>query len=141
MGRPAPRAQARASGGNPMTSRRTFLAGAVTILAAPLAVEAQPATKVPQIGYLTQRSEPGDRETAFRQGLHNLGYVEGSNIVVTYRYSGGLDRLGRDAADLVRRHVDVIVTAGPTATRRAIEATTTIPIVMAQDTDPVGNGF
>ena len=82
------------------------------------------------------------RIEAFRQGLRELGYVEGKNIVIEWRYAEGkLDRLPALAAELVRLKVDVIVTAGPTATRAAKEATITIPIVMAQDNDPVGNGF
>ena len=68
--------------------------------------------------------------------------MEGKNIVIEWRYAEGkLDRLPALAAELVRLKVDVIVTAGPAATRAAKEATSTIPIVMAQDTDPVGNGF
>ena len=79
---------------------------------------------------------------AFRQGLRELGYVEGKNIVIEWRYAEGkLDRLPALAAELVRLKVDVIVTAGRIATRAAKEATDTIPIVMAQDSDPVGNGF
>ncbi len=82
------------------------------------------------------------RTEAFRQGLRELGYVEGKNIVIELRSAEGkLDRLPALAAELVRLKVDVIVTGGPTATRAAKEATSTIPIVMAQDTDPVGNGF
>jgi ABC-type uncharacterized transport system substrate-binding protein len=126
-----------------MTPTRTLpliLMLALALLAAPIVVEAQPG-KVPRIGYLTQRSGPGTREEAFRQGLRDLGYVRESDIVIEYRYSAGLDRLSEHAADLVRIKVNVIVTGGPTATRRAMEATRTIPIVMAQDNDPVGNGF
>ena len=68
--------------------------------------------------------------------------MEGKNIVIEYRYAEGkLDRLPALAAELVRLKVDVIVTGGPAATRAAKEATATIPIVMAQDGDPVGNGF
>jgi putative ABC transport system substrate-binding protein len=68
--------------------------------------------------------------------------VEGKNIVVEYRYAEGkLDRQNELAAELVRLNVDAIVTAGPTVTRAAKEATATISIVMAFDTDPVGNGF
>ena len=79
---------------------------------------------------------------AFRQGLRELGYVEGKNIVIEPRYAEGkLDRLPELAADLVRLNVDVIVTSGPTATRPAKEATSTIPIIMTFDDDPVGSGF
>jgi putative ABC transport system substrate-binding protein len=74
--------------------------------------------------------------------LRELGYVEGKNIVIDYRYSGEkIDRLPALAAEVVRLKVEVLVTAGASATRAAKEATSTIPIVMAQDSDPVGNGF
>ena len=82
------------------------------------------------------------RADTLRQGLHQLGYVEGKDIVIEYRFAEGkLDRLSEHAAELVRLKVDVIVTAGPAPTRAAKAATSTIPIVMAQDPDPVGNGF
>ena len=106
--------------------------------------DAQQPKKVPRIGYLAGSTpEPQSaRIKAFRQGLRELGYVEGKNIVFEYRYAEGkLERLPALAAELVRLKVDVILTAGPPATRAAKEATVTIPIVMAQDTDPVGNGF
>jgi putative ABC transport system substrate-binding protein len=78
---------------------------------------------------------------AFRKGLHELGYVEGKNIVIEYRYAEGkLDRLPAFAAELVRLKVDVIVTAGASATGPAKEATTTLPVVMTQDGDPVATG-
>jgi len=78
------------------------------------------------------------RTEAFRQGLRELGYVEGKNIFIEWRYADGkLDRLPSLAAELVRFKVDVIVTGGSSATRPAKEATSTIPIVMAQDGDPV----
>ncbi len=81
-------------------------------------------------------------QEAFRQGLRELGYVEGKNIVIEWRSAEGkIDRLPALAAELVRLKVDVIVTGGPTATRAVKQATTTIPIVMTQDSDPVGNGF
>jgi putative ABC transport system substrate-binding protein len=107
-------------------------------------VEAQQPTKVPRIGYLTGAylSAVSDRAKAFRQGLGELGYVEGKNIILEWRSAEGkLDRLPTLAADLVRLKVDVIVTAGSAVTRPTKEATSTIPIVMAQDSDPVGNGF
>ena len=82
------------------------------------------------------------RIEAFRQGLRELGYVEGKNIVIEWRYAEGkLDRLPALAAELVRLKVDIIVTAGAPATRAAKEATVTIPIVMTQVGDPVGSGF
>jgi len=106
--------------------------------------QAQQPTKIPRIGYLSGASLSAllARIEAFRQGLRELGYVEGKNIVIERRSAQEkLDRLPLLAAELVRLKVDVIVTAGPPATRAAKEATSTIPIVMAQDTDPVGSGF
>ncbi len=106
--------------------------------------QAQQATKVPRIGYLTVESPSAfsTRGEAFRQGLRELGYVEGKNIAIEYRYAEGkLDRLPALAAELVRLKVDVIVTGGLGSTGSANEATSTIPIVMTQDPDPVRNGF
>ena len=105
---------------------------------------AQQPTKIPRIGLLGVAS-PATLSAfieAFRQGLRELGYVEGKNIVVEYRWAEGkIERLPNLATELVRLNVDIIVTASPTDTRAAKDATVTIPIVMAQDTDPVGNGF
>jgi putative ABC transport system substrate-binding protein len=106
--------------------------------------QAQHPTKIPRIGYLNavSPSAVSDRIEALRRGLRELGYVEGKNIVIESRYAEGkLDRLPALAAELVRLKVDVIVTSGPLPTRVTKEATTTIPVVMAQDSDPVGNGF
>jgi putative ABC transport system substrate-binding protein len=106
--------------------------------------QAQQAGKIPRIGYLLgpSLSSLAARIEAFRQGLRELGYVEGKNIVIEYRSAEGeIDRLPALAAELVRLKVDVIVTGGPAPTRSAREATITIPIVMAQDSDPVANGF
>ena len=117
---------------------------AVVLLALGVIADAQQTGKVPRIGYLspTSPSVSPTRIEAFRQGLRELGYVEGKNIVIEYRYAEGkFDRLAALAAELVRLKVDLIVTTGPTVTRAAKEATTTVPIVMATDTDPVGNGF
>jgi putative ABC transport system substrate-binding protein len=106
--------------------------------------EAQQATKIPRIGYLiaASRSASLARTEAFQQGLRDLGYVEGKNIVIEWRSADGkLDRLPALAAEVVRLKVDVIVSAGPALTRSAKEATKTIPIVMTQDGDPIGSGF
>jgi putative ABC transport system substrate-binding protein len=106
--------------------------------------EAQQPTKVARIGYLSANSASTNptRIEAFREGLRELGYAEGKNIVIESRYADGKpDRVPVLAAELVRLKVDVIVTGGASATRPAKEATNTIPIVMAQDSDPVGNGF
>ena len=105
--------------------------------------QAQQPTKIPRIGFLTAISAASmsARMEAFRKGLHELGYVEGKNMLIEYRYAEGkLDRLPAFAAELVRLKVDVIVTAGASGTGPAKEATTTIPIVMAQDGDPVATG-
>jgi len=120
------------------------LALGIMLLALSFPVEAQQAKKIPRIGYLGAASSSANlaRIEAFRQGLRELGYVEGKNIVIEWRYAEGkLDRLSELAAELVRLKVEVIVTGGPPGTRPAKEATVTIPIVMAQDSDPVGNGF
>jgi putative tryptophan/tyrosine transport system substrate-binding protein len=116
---------------------------AVVLLALGVTAEAQQ-SKVPRIGFLgaPPASAMSDRIEALRQGLRELGYVEGKNIVIEYRYADGkLDRLPALVAELVRLKVEVIVTAGPQATRRAKEATVTIPIVMGFDNDPVASGF
>ena len=109
-----------------------------------MSAEAQQAKKVPRIGFLTAASPSSvaARIEAFRQGLRELGYVEGKNIVIEYRYAAGkLERQSALAAELVHLKVDIIVTGGPTATGAAKEATATIPIVMAQDFDPVSTGL
>jgi putative ABC transport system substrate-binding protein len=105
---------------------------------------AQQASKVPLVGFLSSvsRSSISARTEAFRQGLRELGYVEGKNIVIEWRYAEGkADRLRELAAELVRLKVDVIVTGGPAVNRSAKEATVKIPIVLGFDNDPVGNGF
>jgi putative tryptophan/tyrosine transport system substrate-binding protein len=117
---------------------------AVVLLTVGAMAEAQQPTKIPLIGSLSGSSPSTSpaRHEAFRQGLRDLGYVEGKNIVIERRWADGkFDRLPALAAELVRLKVDIIVTAGPQATRPAKQATSTIPIVMAQDPDPVGNGF
>jgi putative ABC transport system substrate-binding protein len=116
----------------------------VVLLDVTVIAEAQPLTKHSRIGFLnvgTPATSPA-RQEVFRQGLRDLGYVEGKNIVIEWRYAEGKpDRLPAIAADLVRLKVDVIVTGGGISTRSAKDATVTIPIVMTQDIDPVGNGF
>ena len=116
----------------------------LAFLAAPLAAEAQPAKNVPRIGFLgaTSPSVESARIEAFQQGLRELGYVEGNSIVIDWRWAEGkFDRLPDLAAELVRLHVDVLVTGGSTSSGAAKNVTTTIPIVMAQVNDPVGSGF
>ena len=106
--------------------------------------QAQQPGKVPQVGILFAATPAAitSRLRAFKQGLQENGYVENKNIVIHSRYGEGkLERMPQLAAELVTQKVDVIVTGGPTDTRAAKQATTTIPIVMAQDSDPVGSGF
>ena len=122
--------------------RRKFLIATGALLAARLAHAQQP-PKV-TLGFLSvnSRAAMSARTEAFQQGLRELGYVEGKNIFVEYRYADAKpDRLRSLAADLVSLNVHVIVTEGTTATRFAKEATSTIPIVMAQDPDPIGTGY
>jgi len=109
-----------------------------------LPVWGQQPVKIPQIGLLagTRSSAVEGRVAAFRHGLRELGYVEGKNILVEYRYAEGNAKRERDlAAELVRLKVEAIVTTGPTVTRTAKETTAAIPIVFAQDGDPVASGF
>jgi ABC-type uncharacterized transport system substrate-binding protein len=106
--------------------------------------QAQQPTKIPRIGSLggASPSANANGNEALRQGLRELGYVEGKNIIIEWRSAEGkLDRLPALADELVRLKADVIVTSGGQATRAAKEATKTIPIVMAQVSDPVGSGF
>jgi putative tryptophan/tyrosine transport system substrate-binding protein len=125
--------------------RRTFLGMIVGgLLAAPLAAEAQQSAKGHRIGLLigSSRSFVAPYLEIFRQALRALGYVEGRNIAIEYRYADGhYDRLPVLAADLVRLKVDIVVTEGTPPTRAAAQATTTIPIVMTVTGDPVAAGL
>jgi putative ABC transport system substrate-binding protein len=124
--------------------RREFIGSlAGGFLVAPLAAEAQQAAKVARIGYLGPSMAANPHlEEAFRQGLRDLGYVEGRNVVIEYRDAEGkLERLPALAAELVALKVDVIVTPGTLATMAAKRATTTIPIVFPAVGDPVTEGL
>ena len=104
---------------------------------------AQQPTKVPRIGYLTNTpfADQEPRE-AFRQGMRDLGYVEGKNIVIEWRFGQEKpDRVSDLAVELARLKVDIIVTGGNSTTETAKKATNTIPIVMTQSSDPVAAGF
>jgi putative ABC transport system substrate-binding protein len=106
--------------------------------------QAQQAGKIPRIGFQldTSPSALAGRLDGFRQGLRELGYSEGKNILIEWRSGeGGVERRREIAAELVRLKLDVLVSPGPSVTRSLREATSTVPIVMAQDTDPVGSGF
>jgi putative ABC transport system substrate-binding protein len=125
-----------------MNKRVFYLALGAMLLALSVPVEAQQTTKIPRIGYLGGGSLSSPRIDAVRQGLRELGYVEGKNIVIEWRHhEGKVDRLPALAAELVRLKVDIILTVGAPAARAAKEATVTIPIVMMQVGDPVGSGF
>ena len=114
----------------------TLLGGAAA--AWPLAARAQQRAKIPRIGII----DDSPSWNAFRQGLRDLGYLEGQNIAFEYRYANGLpDRLAEAAAELVRRPVDVIAVYGTPPARAAKQATTTIPTVMIGIGDPVGAGL
>jgi putative ABC transport system substrate-binding protein len=123
--------------------RRAFLAGAAALLAAPLAAETQQAAKVARIGYLLlDRAAAPHLPEAFRQGLRDLGYVEGRNVVIEYRDAEGkVDRLPAVAAELVALKVDVIVAQGTPHALAAKQVTRTIPIVFATAADAVGSGL
>ena len=127
-----------------MNKKITVLTLCAMLLGLCGSAEAQQTTKIPQIGYLSSNSASANaaRIEAFRQGLRERGYVEGKNIVIEWRYPEGKpERMTMLAGELVGLKVDVIVTGGSASTRPAKEATSTIPIVMAQDSDPVGNRF
>jgi ABC-type uncharacterized transport system substrate-binding protein len=116
----------------------------VTLVMGGAVASAQQPKKIPRIGFLTgvYPASISARIEALRQGLLERGYMEGKSIAIEWRYAEGKpDRLPALAAELVRLKVDVIITGGGPATRSAKEATSTIPIVMAQDDDPVGSGL
>jgi putative tryptophan/tyrosine transport system substrate-binding protein len=118
----------------------TSLAGALTV---PLAAETQQAAKVARIGYLLlDRAAAPHLPEAFRQGLRDLGYVEGRNVVIEYRDAEGkVERLPAVAAELVALKVDVIVAQGTPHALAAKQVTRTIPIVFATSADAVGSGL
>ena len=117
----------------------------VFLLAAAVVAEAQQPAKVPRIGYVSGSGNPkipGPLVEGFRQGLRDLGYIQGKTIVVEYRYlAEGLDRGPGLVAELVQLKVDVLVATSTQTIRAAKQATKAIPIVMASTTDPVAAGF
>jgi putative tryptophan/tyrosine transport system substrate-binding protein len=125
-------------------NRRAFVTGLGALLAAPLTAEAQQAGKVGRVGYLlgATRAQTSHLVKAFEDGLRDLGYVPGRNVVIEYRFADGkAERLPQLAQDLVRLKVDVIVTGSNQHVIAAKQATTTIPIVMVYVRDPVGAGL
>ena len=122
-----------------MNRRKCLTALGISALAAPLAAFAQQKGKVWRIGFLGAASAPGFAHwvEALRAGLRELGYVEGRNLVIEFRWAEGkYERLPELAAELVRLKVDVIVTHSTMGIRAAKAATTTIPIVMGTSPDP-----
>ena len=120
-----------------------FALGAL-LLVLSVRAEAQQPKKVPSIGYLSTGSPSSSTQTieAFRQGLHELGYAEGKNITIEYRFAEGReDRLGQFASELVRLKVDVIFVSATVATLATKNATTTIPIVFTIVDDPIAFGL
>jgi ABC-type uncharacterized transport system substrate-binding protein len=117
------------------------------LFALSVSAQAQQAAKIPRIGFVSGRSTstPANSDqsaAAFRQGMRELGYVEGKNISVEYRYAEGkLDRFTSIVAELVQRNVDVLVSPSLPAMRAAKQATRTIPIVMMVTSDPVAAGL
>jgi putative ABC transport system substrate-binding protein len=118
---------------------------ALLVVLAGAVAHAQPQSKVPRLGFLSADSQSASaiRTEAFRQGLRELGYVEGQNILIDYRFGEGKrERFPDLAAELARLKVDIIVSGGGNLlTRAAQQATNTIPIVMTNVLDPVGSGF
>ena len=129
-----------------MITRRAFIASVAGILTTPLAAEAQQAVKVNRIGLLggSPPNSPGGRRAweGFFQGMRELGYVEGQNILIEGRFYGDhTERLPALAAELVQLKVDVIVAGAAPAPEAAQRATSTIPIIMAIHVDPIGSGL
>jgi putative ABC transport system substrate-binding protein len=126
-----------------MDRRRFLLTSLAGALAAPIAARAQQAGEMSRVGVLMNLYPPdAEPPRAFREGLRGLGYVEGQNLVIDWRYQlGRSDRFPTLAAELVRLKPDVLVADVTVAIRAAMQATTTIPIVMASSADAVGSGL
>ena len=128
-----------------MNRKITGLALCAVLFALCCSVDAQQTAKIPRIGYVSgtgNASNPGPNVEAFRQGLRDLGYVEGKNILIEYRYvEGNVDRIPSLVAELVQLKVDVLVSPNTPVIRAAKQATETIPIVMVTNEDPVAAGF
>jgi putative ABC transport system substrate-binding protein len=128
-----------------MRNKILYLALGALLLAFGVPADAQQPAKIPRIGYVSGSGDPktpGPLVEGFRQGLRDLGYIEGKNILVEYRHvEGGLDRVPGLVTELVQLKVDVLVATFTVAIRAAKQATKTIPIVMVSPTDPVAAGF
>jgi putative tryptophan/tyrosine transport system substrate-binding protein len=111
-------------------------------LAFSFAAEAQQQKKIPRLGYFTLSSGPSERDEIFKQGLRELGWADGQNIMIEYRWvAGKTEQLAAVADELVRLKVDVIFATSAPVIQAAKNATNTIPIVMPAASDPVGSGF
>jgi len=122
--------------------RRSFLLTSLAgVFAAPLTAMAQPAGKVYRIGFLRNGPPPTTFIEGFRQGLRELGYVEGQNITLDYGLAGSADQLFDAATELVRRKVDVMIASGTPPVPVAKRATKTIPIIFVASIDPVATGL
>ena len=119
------------------------LALTAMLFAFPTSAQAQQVKKVPRIGYLSLRSDAGDIDLAFRQGLRDLGYIEGQNVIIEWRFAEGKsERYPLLAAELVHIGVDAIVTnSGDDPIVAAMKSTKTIPIIFETGSDPVARGF
>ena len=123
-----------------MNNRLICIALGAMLFTVSFPAQAQQTKKVPRIAFLSASRQPWDE--ALHQGLRELGYIEGQNIIIEYRYAGGkFERLPDLAAELVRLNVDAIVAGETEAIRAAKQSTSTIPIIMAVTADPVGSGF
>ena len=124
-----------------MINRRRFLGSlGVGVLAGPVVANAQPAARLPRVGLIG--TVPSAYTEAVKQGLSEQGYIENKTVELDFRYSGGKGELFPEiAAALVKRGVDVLIASSEPATRAALQATTTIPIVMLVADDPVGAGL
>jgi putative ABC transport system substrate-binding protein len=119
-----------------------FVALAVALFTVCFSAQAQKPAKIHRIGYLAARSSPEPRDEGFRQGLRDLGYIEGKDIAIEYRYARGkIEELAGFVAEMVRLNVDVIVATGTPTAQRAKQATSVIPIVIAIGDDPVEMGL
>jgi len=126
-----------------MNKRRALSPGlAILIVALVQIAEAQQTKKVPKIAILRPVASPDSLTEAFRQGLRQLGYIEGRNIIVDYRFTVGREhRLSEIAVELAQSNVDVIVVSSTPATRTVLDATKTVPIVFVAVSDPVESGL
>ena len=125
-----------------MRRRELLKFAGLALIAWPVMTRAQQAAKVWRIGYLAFGTAAGfaDRVEALRAGLRALGYIEGTNLVIEFRWAETIEQLQEAAAELVRMNVDVLFATSSAETERAKQATNTIPVVFATHADPVGLG-